>query len=69
MPDIYRKNYQKAMTGRSMKRAIKSFCLECVGWQREEIKLCTDLGCPLYPYRPTGGHYRVIHPKVAEKSA
>lgn len=52
MPDIHLANYKRAMRGRSMKAAIKAFCLECVCWQKEEVRLCTDLGCPLYPYRP-----------------
>jgi hypothetical protein len=59
MPNLYHRKYLRAMSGRSMKSAIKSFCLECVGYQREEVKLCTDLGCPLYPYRPTSASYTV----------
>jgi hypothetical protein len=52
IPDIHRANYNKALRGRSMKAAIKAFCLECVCWQKEEVRLCTSLACPLYPYRP-----------------
>lgn len=52
MPKSCQTNYKKAMTGRSIKAAIKAACLECVGWQRKEIKSCTSLACPLYPYRP-----------------
>ena len=52
MPKIHRANYDKAMKGRSMKAAIKSFCLMCVQWKKEEVRLCTDLGCECYPYRP-----------------
>lgn len=52
MPVIHLANYKKAMRGKSMKAAIKSFCLECVQWQKEEVRKCTDLACPLYPYRP-----------------
>ena len=52
MPKIHRANYDKAMSGRSMKAAIKAFCLECVCGQKEEVRLCTDLACALYPYRP-----------------
>jgi len=48
----YRKTYQRAMTGKSRKAAIKSFCLECVHWEREEIRRCTYRKCPLHPYRP-----------------
>ena len=44
--------YDKAMRGRSLKMAVKAFCLECVCWQKEEIKNCTDVACPLYPYKP-----------------
>jgi hypothetical protein len=52
MPKIHKANYDKAMKGRSMKAATKAFCLMCVQWQKEEVRLCTDLACPLYPYRP-----------------
>ncbi len=52
IPDIHRANYDKAMRGRSMKAGVKAFCLECCGWQKEEVRLCSDLACPLYPYRP-----------------
>lgn len=52
IPQIYRANYDKAMTGKSPKAAMKAFCLECVVWQREEVKKCTSPTCPLYPYRP-----------------
>ena len=52
MPRTYRNFYKKAMQGRSLKTAIRAFCLECVQWQRAEVENCTDTGCPLYPYRP-----------------
>ena len=52
MPAIYRSGYLRAMAGRSPTAAIKSFCLECVGWQRAEVTRCTALACPLYGYRP-----------------
>jgi hypothetical protein len=52
MPEIHKANYDKALRGRSMKAGIKAFCLECVQWQKEEVRLCTDLACSLYPYRP-----------------
>jgi hypothetical protein len=47
-----REVYQKAMTGKSRKAAVHAFCLECCGWQINEVFQCTDSGCPLYPYRP-----------------
>lgn len=52
IPQVYRQTYKRAMTGKSLRAAINAFCLECVQWQREEIKLCTAFDCPLYPYRP-----------------
>jgi len=63
MPRSYRANYDRAVSGKSLRAAINSFCLECVCWQIEEIRNCTDLGCPLFtvrPYQPPqnarGGH-------------
>jgi hypothetical protein len=52
MPEIHRANYDKACRGKSMRAATRAFCLECVQWQKEEVRLCTALACPLYPYRP-----------------
>ena len=53
MPETMRKAYEKAAYGKgSPRNAIKSFCCECVGYERKEIALCTDLGCPLYMFRP-----------------
>ena len=33
-------------------RAIKAFCLSCVGDSRRDITNCTSRQCPLYPVRP-----------------
>lgn len=52
MPRSYRATYDKAVKGKSLRAAINSFCLECVCWQIEEIRNCTDLACPLYAVRP-----------------
>ena len=52
MPMSCRRTYKKAIAKKSMRAALNSFCLECVGYQREEIKSCTDLACPLWAYRP-----------------
>ncbi len=49
------RNYLKATEGNSRDAAIRAFCYECMGYDagyRESIKNCTDVGCPLYPYRP-----------------
>jgi hypothetical protein len=52
IPKQYRPTYERAMTGKSRKAAMRAFCAECCGYQIKEVYLCTDLGCPLYPYRP-----------------
>ena len=52
IPQTFRKNYERAMGGRSLKSAVKAFCAECVQYDRDEITKCTDTLCPLYPYRP-----------------
>lgn len=52
MPRSYRATYDKAVKGKSLRAAINSFCLECVCWQIEEIRNCTELACPLYAVRP-----------------
>ncbi|MCK5611861.1 hypothetical protein KAR91_58870 [Candidatus Pacearchaeota archaeon] len=52
MPRSYRANYNRAVKGKSLRAAINAQCLECVQWQRMEVRLCTDLACPLYTVRP-----------------
>jgi hypothetical protein len=52
-PQRCRAMYLKAAEGTASPRAaIKVFCLECVGWQREDVAHCTAQACPLYAYRP-----------------
>jgi len=52
IPKKYRTVYDKAISGKSRSAAMKAFCLECTMWQKDEIRLCSDTSCPLYPYRP-----------------
>lgn len=52
MPATCRKTYLKAMKGDSLAAAVKSFCMECVTWDRAEVRECTSPACPLYQYRP-----------------
>ena len=52
IPKLYRGLYIRAMAGKSRKASMHSFCLECCGWQIQEVFLCTSPQCPLYPYRP-----------------
>jgi hypothetical protein len=50
-PAMCRPIYDRAMTGRSRKAGIKSFCTMCMGYQPRLVKTCDVKGCPLYPYR------------------
>ena len=53
MPGSCRRTYRKATRGEASPRmAIKSFCMQCRGWQRQEVALCTARACPLWMYRP-----------------
>ena len=52
MPANYRRTYRDAMSGNSLRAAVKAFCVECVCYQRDEVTLCTAADCPLYrPYQ------------------
>lgn len=31
---------------------LKLMCLQCVNWDRKEVKLCDITSCPLHPIRP-----------------
>lgn len=35
----------------SPQKAIREFCLGCVGYSAREVKLCLSVKCPLYPFR------------------
>ena len=53
IPKLYLSLYERVIQADAPPReAIKSQCLECVGWVRKEVTLCMDNGCPLFPYRP-----------------
>lgn len=41
MPKVYRSSYDKAVSGKSLRAAVNSFCLECCMWEREEVRRCT----------------------------
>ena len=52
IPEVYQRAYIRAVMGKtSPRQAIRSFCLECVSWKREEVKKCTAVACPLWVYR------------------
>ncbi|MCP4611791.1 MAG: hypothetical protein GY845_24070 [Planctomycetes bacterium] len=52
MPRKYRRIYDRAVEGKSLRACINAQCLECVCRQSREVTLCTDLACPLYAVRP-----------------
>jgi hypothetical protein len=63
MPRQFRRVYDVAMTGRSLRAAINSQCIECMGYVFKEVKLCCSPQCPLFPYRPVQGiSYNVAEP-------
>lgn len=51
-PTSYRGAFKRAYNGRSKAAGIKAFCLQCVGFLRNDVRDCTSKGCPLWPYRP-----------------
>jgi len=53
IPESRIRAYLKATLGNgSPSNAIKAHCMECVGWNTNEIKECTCYGCALYEFRP-----------------
>jgi len=51
VPKQYRKLYDRALSGRSPKAAIRAHCVMCMGWNHKDVPGCTAPGCPLFPYR------------------
>jgi hypothetical protein len=52
-PESARGTYLRAATGQASPRdAIKAFCFECNGEDRQAVAECTALACPLWAYRP-----------------
>ncbi|MGA2915457.1 MAG: hypothetical protein ABSE89_05475 [Sedimentisphaerales bacterium] len=52
IPKKYRKIYRKAVETNNKQAAIDAFCLECVCWQKNEVKNCSCPACPLFGVRP-----------------
>jgi len=51
VPASFRGTYDKAMGGKKVFAAIRAKCQDCMNWQNSEIKACTVVHCPLWPYR------------------
>jgi hypothetical protein len=47
-------------------RAIKAFCIECMGFEQHEVKSCTAPTCPLFPFR-LGKNARTLSTEHKEK--
>ena len=54
MPETLKPAYKQALARRSRKKAILLMCRECCGYSAQEVRKCTDNGCPLYAYRLGG---------------
>ncbi len=56
IPDIFngafRKKYDKAMEGNSMRAGVDAKCADCMNWQSREVHACDLVNCSLWPYRP-----------------
>ena len=47
-----RSHFEAAFAGKSRKAAVTAFCVQCMGYDRDEVRNCTAPACPLYPHRP-----------------
>jgi hypothetical protein len=52
---ILDKHGNKKIVNLNRRKAIREFCLQCVGWSASEVDNCTMPECPLYPYRSGAG--------------
>ena len=52
MPPSFRGAYRRAQGGTSLRAAVTAFCGECCGYDREAVRACVALACPLWRYRP-----------------
>lgn len=53
VPDKHRIATERALRKQvSLSVAVRIKCLQCCGYQREEIALCPVITCPLHCYRP-----------------
>ena len=48
---LYALRFEKRVKGFNVLKQIKRYCLWCCNEQPNEIKLCADKLCPLWPYR------------------
>ena len=74
IPDLFhgkfRKEWDKAVSKKSMRAALNAKCADCMCWQNTEIKRCDIITCPLWQYRPLqdkeSGREKAVRALVAE---
>ena len=53
IPTIYKLAHGRALKKKvPLGKAVKSKCLDCACWVKEEVEKCIVDTCPLYQYRP-----------------
>lgn len=53
VPELHRLATTRALLGQTSRtNAVKMKCLQCCGYQREEIKVCAVITCALHSVRP-----------------
>lgn len=53
MPPALRRPYVRAVRGEaSLREAVRAFCAECCGYDRDAVRTCPAVACQLHPYRP-----------------
>ena len=50
-------------------KAIREKCLDCCCYQKNEVKLCTETTCALYPFRMGKNPYRTKREYTEEQRA
>lgn len=44
-------------------QAVRRFCLQCMGGDSIDVRYCTTLECPLWPYRLGRGQSSTLPPE------
>jgi len=52
MQTKYDKIIERAKAGKSRKDSIHAHCLECMGWEREQVRNCLSRDCFFWRWRP-----------------
>lgn len=52
IPSRHRSFLRAAYCGKSLRKAVSAFCLDCVGHVPDEIRNCSAPDCPLWAVRP-----------------